>query len=98
MINRGTHRMLAKVDAKFHIVPVDFVARALTTILEKPDSTGKTFHLADPSPPSFRQFFEQACDAFGAPRPSLYVPPFVMRTLRRVPGVQRLVGVPAQAF
>lgn len=36
----------------FNVVPVDFVAEAMHALSLRPDTVGKTFHLADPSPVS----------------------------------------------
>lgn len=42
----------ARPDDTFQVVPVDFVARAAWAISRKPESLGRTYHLASKTPPS----------------------------------------------
>ena len=42
-------------EVPLHVVPLDFVVRAAHAIGRHPSSPGRTFHLADPSPPSARR-------------------------------------------
>lgn len=98
MIDRGMHKIAPKSSAFFHLVPVDFVAEGLTTILPRADAVGKVFHLGDPAPATFDQFFDIACAAFGKGRPWLRLPPWLLKPFFRIPGVGALTGVPRQSF
>lgn len=98
MINRGLHRLAAQSSAKFHLVPIDYVVDALTTLFEKKDSIGRVFALADPAPLTFDEFFDVASDAFGKPRPFAHLPPSFFKPLFYMPGMARLTGIPKQSF
>ncbi len=43
--------------APFHIVPVDFIAKAIVHISKQPDAVGKTFHLVDRFPLASHELF-----------------------------------------
>ncbi|MBI3267848.1 MAG: SDR family oxidoreductase [Planctomycetes bacterium] len=98
MIDRGLHLVTARSSARFHLAPVDFVARAMVALLERDDAAGRVFHLADPAPVTFDEFFDLVCDAFGKRRPLLRVPAGLLRPLFRMPGVGWTTGVPRQSF
>ncbi|MBI5367584.1 MAG: SDR family oxidoreductase [Planctomycetes bacterium] len=98
MIERGLQLVAASSRAKFHLVPVDFVVRAMTTILEREDAAGKVFHLADPAPVTFDEFIDIACTAFGKRTPVLRLPPGLLGPVFKLPGAAKLTGVPEQSF
>ncbi len=50
------------------MVPVDFVAAAIDAIAHRSGLDGQTFHIVDPSPPSFRATWNAVADAAAAPR------------------------------
>ena len=50
------------------MVPVDFVAAAIDAIAHAEGLDGETFHIVDPSPPSFRTTWNSIADAARAPR------------------------------
>jgi thioester reductase-like protein len=52
--------------AFFNVVPSDFVTRALAALSERPDVTGKTFHLADPDPLPITEIVRLAGQALGS--------------------------------
>ena len=54
--------------APVNMVPVDWVADAIDALAHKRGLDHKTFHLADPDPPSFNETFNMLADAAGAPR------------------------------
>jgi thioester reductase-like protein len=43
-------RVPGEKDTVFNVVPSDFVIDAMAALSERPDVTGRTFHLADPDP------------------------------------------------
>ncbi len=49
----------------FHIVPVDYVVRAMVELSGLDQAAGKTFHLMDPEPPTFSQFYNQVLGLMG---------------------------------
>jgi NAD(P)-dependent dehydrogenase (short-subunit alcohol dehydrogenase family) len=60
--------LMSYQGTEVNMVPVDWVARALDRIAHAPGQDRKTFHLTDPSPPSFAETFNLIADAAGAPR------------------------------
>jgi len=98
MIERGLHRVAAHSDAKFHVVPVDYVVSALGALFAKPDSIGRVFHLADPAPLTFNEFFDVSADAFKKPRPFVHLPASFFKPLFYAPGMAKISGIPKQSF
>jgi len=90
-------------NSYFHLVPVDFVADALLALAERSDTAGSTFHLMDPAPPTFRDFYIATLRALGFEGP--LIPRPVSRLMRLLcrPGlwpltrrVMSLAGMPAE--
>jgi thioester reductase-like protein len=53
--------------ARFNIVPVEYVARALVALAEHPDGAGKTFHLVVSEAPVQETMLAMIADYFGLP-------------------------------
>jgi nucleoside-diphosphate-sugar epimerase len=99
MIARNMHRVVPNTgEIKFHFGPVDYIADAFYHLFEDEDSVGKVFHLIDPAPLTYLEFFELACATMGKPKPMLKLPPALMRPMGRLPGFEKLTGVPREAF
>ena len=68
-------RFPADPRARVHLAPIDFVVDAIIRSLDAGWTTGLTFHLTAPNPPTVAQLFD--CDAFfpsGGSRPQLCPP------------------------
>jgi thioester reductase-like protein len=99
MIARNMHSVIPNTgDNKFQFGPVDFIADAFYHLFEDDASVGKTFHLVDPEPLSYLEFFELACATMGKPKPKLVLPAPLMRPMGRLPMFEKLTGVPREAF
>jgi thioester reductase-like protein len=98
MVQKGFHRVAARSTAKFHIVPVDFVISALTTLFAREESIGRVFALADPAPLTFDEFFDVTADAFGKARPLLRVPASFFKPVFYAPKLAKITGVPKQSY
>ena len=99
MIARKMHRAVPNTgDIKFHFGPVDFVADAFYHLFEDEESVGKVFHLVDPAPLTYLEFFDLACATMGESKPSLKLPAPLMRPMGRLPMFEKLTGVPREAF
>jgi thioester reductase-like protein len=99
MIARNMHRVVPNTgDIKFHFGPVDFVADAFYHLFEDEESVGKVFHLVDPNPLTYLEFFDLACATMGKPKPLLKLPAPLMRGTGRLPKFEKLTGVPREAF
>ncbi len=84
--------------AQVNLVPRDFVIEAIAALATLPEAVGKTFHLADPDPPSV----DQAIRAFADVTRRVVVRiPASTRTskflLETVPGFKWLTGIPPEA-
>lgn len=98
-IERNMHLVLPDTGtALCHVEPVDFVADAWVTLFEHEAAPGNCYHLADPDPPTYREFVERVCDRWDKPRPKIYLPPALVEAAFRLPGVESLTGVPAASL
>ncbi|MBW1872938.1 MAG: SDR family oxidoreductase [Deltaproteobacteria bacterium] len=52
-------------DSYFHIVPVDYVVKALVELASQKSSRGQTYHLMDPHPPTYRDFYTATLGVLG---------------------------------
>lgn len=75
MANGYLRTFPADPHAYVHLAPLDFVVDAIVRAIDAPWTTGLTFHLTAPRPPTVADLI--GCDAFfpaGAPRPRLCAP------------------------
>jgi thioester reductase-like protein len=64
-ISRAPMIVPREEDTFFHVVPVDFVVSALVELASKSASRGRTYHLMDPDPLSYRDFYSQTLRCMG---------------------------------
>jgi NAD(P)-dependent dehydrogenase (short-subunit alcohol dehydrogenase family) len=76
--------------SELHVVPVDYVARAIDAIAHNEDTTSNTFHLTDPKPKSFGDALNLICEAAHAPRFDARIDPRVVKLIPR--GLVGLLG------
>jgi len=99
MIVRNMHYVVPDTgENKFHLGPVDFIADAFYHLFEDDESVGKVFHLVDPEPLTYLEFIDLACEVMGKSKPWLTLPAGLMRPMGRLPGFEKLTGVPREAF
>ncbi len=95
IIARNLHWIVPDApDTYCNAPPVDYVADASVCLLEDPDSTGRVFHLTDPDPLTYNEFFDAACVAWGKRVPLAHLPIWVMKPFFRLPPIARAVGLP----
>jgi thioester reductase-like protein len=85
-------------EAKLNVVPRDFVIAAIAALSTLPEATGKTFHLADPNPPSVDEVIRAFADV--TQRVIVRLPASIRAAkwfLSNVPGAQWLTGIPPEA-
>lgn len=75
---------------RVNLVPVDWIVDCLVAIPRQPDTAGKTFQLADPSPLTAREIMELAAERLGAPRPRFHLPEGLFRPLFKVDRLRQL--------
>jgi nucleoside-diphosphate-sugar epimerase len=84
---------------RLNVVPRDFVLDALEHLGRLPHAAGRTYHLADPEPPTVAAAIGAITDAVGKRVFRLRLPAGPMkRALTSVPGLQRMVGMPPEAI
>ena len=86
-------------EVRVCIVPRDFVVDAMDQISAQPTSVGQTFALTDPNPPTVRELVNTFADRLGRRVVWLPLPLGPTRAVvDRVPGMERLLGLPAEAL
>lgn len=58
-------RVFGVPDALINLVPVDYVAEAISEISKRPEAQGKTFHLTNPHPLTLAQLTDKTSQALG---------------------------------
>ena len=84
----------ASGDVPLHIVPFDYAVRAAHAIGNHPTAPGRTFHIADPRPPTARRVIELVAKTGRRRAARGYVPSDLARTLLRTPGIERVLRSP----
>lgn len=85
-------------DLTVNIVPRDFLVDALSALSGLEASLGRTYHLAGADPASVGEMLDAIARAAGCRLFKPRLPMWMLRgALRRVPGMGRLTGIPAQA-
>lgn len=99
MIKRRLHAIVPNApDILFHIAPVDFVADAMYYLFIDEQAAGQAYHLTDPNPVSYNEFFNLACKAMNRFRPLLRVPPGLLAPMMRLALMERITGIPYEAY
>ena len=83
---------------RLNVVPRDFVIRAMDHLSALPGSVGKTYHLADPDPPTVDELITAIGRVTGRRILRIPLPEAVaVGSLRWIPGLSRFMGIPADA-
>ncbi|HEX6870413.1 MAG TPA: SDR family oxidoreductase [Micromonosporaceae bacterium] len=84
---------------KFCLVPRDFVIEAMDQLSVLDRSAGRTYALTDPNPPTVRQLVDTFARRLGKRVVWVPLPLGITRAMvGSVPGMQRLLGLPAEAL
>jgi thioester reductase-like protein len=81
-------------EVALHVVPLDFVVEAAHALGKLDCAVGRTYHLADPTPPSAREAFELLATHTGRRWARRFVPAELARGALELPGVRRIAGSP----
>ena len=84
--------------APLNLVPVDFVTRATIALATDKRSLGQTYHLVDPNPLSSRKVYKLIAQKAGRKLAERSLNYKWIRRLLRVPGLQNVTGMHAQAI
>jgi len=83
---------------RLNVVPRDFVVDAVTHLSALPQSAGVTYQLADPSPLTVAELLQAMAATLGRRVVPVQVSRrLARRSVQRVPGVNRLLRIPAEA-
>ena len=86
-------------DARFCLVPRDFVVEAMDRLSAREDSAGRTYALTDPEPPTVREVVATFARILGKRVVWVPVPVWLTKAaLGHVPGLERLLGLPAESL
>jgi thioester reductase-like protein len=81
---------------RLNVVPRDFVVEAIARLSALPESLGKTYHLADPEPPTCEEMLAICARESGRRALPVHLPVRLAKTLiERVPGVDRVLQIPS---
>ena len=83
-------------NAPLHVVPVDFVTRAMLALAQSPEAAGATFHLVDPNPLSGRKVYELVAQKAGRKIPRVSLSYSFARRLLRMPLIEKYSRAQAQ--
>lgn len=84
---------------EFNVVPRDYVVRAIAHLAAREDTVGEVFHLADPEPLTVDEMLHELARATGRTVLRVPMPLKVAKSaLERVPGVYRLMRIPASSI
>jgi nucleoside-diphosphate-sugar epimerase len=99
MVKRRLHMVVPNgPNVRFHLAPVDYVADGMYYLFVDEDSAGQAYHLTDPDPLSYNEFFDVICETMGTFKPLLHLPPWMLAPVMRLAIMEKLTGVPYSAF
>ena len=84
--------------APLNLVPVDFVTRATVALATDKRSFGQTYHLVDPNPLSSRHVYKMIAQKTGKKLAERSLNYKWVKRILRVPGLQNITGIHAQAI
>jgi thioester reductase-like protein len=83
---------------RFNVVPRDYVVDAIDALAADASGVGATYALADPEPYTIRDLIELFSEVIGTRLVTVPLPMGLAKgALRRVPGLQGLIGIPPAA-
>lgn len=88
LVNIGNHKV------RLNLVPVDFVVEAMATLAQDEHAVGATVQLADPSPLTTHDLFEEIARTLAGRSSRLTVPPKLVRPSLMLPFSPSLTGLP----
>jgi thioester reductase-like protein len=88
LINIGNHKV------RLNLVPVDFVVEAMSTLAQDELAVGATVQLADPSPLTTHDLFEEIARSLAGRSSRLTAPPKLVRPSLMLPFTPSLTGLP----
>ena len=83
---------------RFNVVPRNFIVDAIEALSARPESVGRTYHLADPEPLTVDETIDAVASATGRKVLRVPMPKSVAKfALDHVPGMYRLMRIPSAA-
>ena len=79
-------------DARFNVVPVDYVVEAIAVAAAMPEAEGETLHLVDPEPLTSGELTRVLAEHYGARPPKGRIPPLLVEASLRIPAIKSRFG------
>jgi thioester reductase-like protein len=103
LLRQGKHAILPRLGDpdrySINLVPSDFVVDAIAALCAAPDSTGKTFQLADPAPLTIRETVRLIAEACGKQLIEVPLPKWLAKSaVGGVPGLEKWLGIPRSSL
>lgn len=89
---------IGKSDVYFHLVPVDYVVKAVCHLTGIPEAIGKTFQICDPDPLLVREFVDLAYQHFGLGKTLGHLPMGMIKVALKMPKVGPMLAVPEEVL
>jgi thioester reductase-like protein len=89
---RGPLPRLGSPDARFNVVPIDFVIEAMATAAREDRALGRTLHLVDPEPLCSREVADPLAREYDGRTPSVPMPEGLLARAMGIGPVGRLFG------
>jgi thioester reductase-like protein len=90
-LNIGNHKVC------LNLVPIDFVVEAMVALAKDDQAVGATVQIADPSPLTTHQLFDEIAKALRCRAPSATIPAKLVQRLLMLPFSPPLTGLPHSA-
>lgn len=88
---------MGKGEAEVNLVPIDFIIKATVALTELEKSTGKTYHLTDPSPLTARELYRLFSIKIRGKEPVGQIPLALVQAFLKIRPLAKLFGVPYEA-
>ncbi len=88
---------IGKGEAEVNLVPIDFIVRATVALTGLEKSTGKTYHLTDPSPLTAHELYRLFSIRIRGKEPVGRVPLAFIQAFLKIRPLAKLFGVPYEA-
>ncbi|HEY8205183.1 MAG TPA: SDR family oxidoreductase [Pyrinomonadaceae bacterium] len=84
-------------EVSLDLVPIDFVIEAMVALAKDERAVGATVQIADPTPLTTEQLFDEISKAIGGRKSLMTVPRNIVYPLLMAPGAPKITGLPHSA-
>ncbi len=87
---------LGRGNPEVNLVPVDFIAEAISRLYDEPKAVGRSFHLTDPAPRGARELYLLFHRLIKGKEPTFTLPLSLVKASLLLPGVGKWLKIPRQ--